>query len=470
MRSVAVRLLLAFAAVAAVAVGTVAYAANQATQESFRTYVEMGGTMYANRIGLSLADYYNETGSWRGVEPYLASLQTGAGDRLILVDRDGTVVADTEQQTEGKRADDLSLNSGTPVTIDGTVVGVLHVLGSAASRPMMGPGMMGRGSPRWTDDSTQMMMTTPEQSFLDSVNSGLLWGAVAAGVLAIGLSLLLTRQIVSPLNALALGSRRIAGGNLSYRVDEGSRDEIGSVARAFNAMAESLERDEVSRRHLLADIAHELRTPLTVIEGTADGILDGVLEPSPEQIGIIKEEAGLLAKLVADLRDLSLAEAGQLRLDRQPEDLADVVAKAVRGFEPEARERGQALTVVPTGQLPLLQIDAGRMAQAVTNLVSNAVRHTPPGGTITVSVGSDPANQGRALVVVTDTGEGIAAEDLPYVFERFFRADKSRSRRSGGSGIGLAIVKQLVEAHGGAVAVESERGKGSSFRISLPIL
>jgi two-component system OmpR family sensor kinase len=433
----------------------------------------MGGTMYAARAATELADFYARADSWRGVEPYLADLRRVPEDRLLVADRGGAVVADTAGQAQGRRAAELGLSEGTAISVGGQQIGSLYVLGDPSTRSgMMGPGMMmGRGNPRATGTQVDAGQTvaTPEESFLAAVNRGLLFGALGAGVLAVALSLLLTRQVVRPLSALAASSRRLAAGDLAHRVEVKSRDEFGDVARAFNAMAESLERDEVARRHLLADVAHELRTPLTVIEGTADGILDGVLEPNPEQIGIIKEEAGLLAKLVADLRDLSLAEAGQLRLDRQPQDLAEVVGRAVRGFEPEARRRGQTLELVVDGPLPPVPVDADRLAQAIGNLVSNAVRHTPSGGRISVSVGRDPADARRALVQVADSGEGIAAEDLPHVFERFYRADKSRSRRSGGSGLGLAIVKQMVEAHGGQVWAQSEQGRGSSFSIALPV-
>ncbi len=469
MRSVAWRLLLAFLAVAAVAVGTVAFVANQTTSEGFRTYVEMGSSMYARRLAQTLADYYARSGSWQSVEGVLANLVRTTDERLVLADAGGTIVADTGRQWAGKRASELSLASGTAVVLGERHLGELYVLSSAVGQGM-GPmgSMMGRagmGMP-WRTDATSTI--TPEESFLADVNRGILLGALSAGALAILLSLLLTRQIVRPLGALAAGARRLQTGDLTHRVQIGSRDELGEVARAFNAMAESLERNESARRHLLADVAHELRTPLTVIEGTADGILDGVLEPTREQIGIIKEEAGLLAKLVADLRDLSLAEAGQLHLDRRPTDLAELIERVARGFEPAARERGQELALNLDGALPPYSVDATRLAQVVKNLLANAVRHTPPGGRLTVTLGADPAAPGWALIVVADTGEGIPAADLPHVFERFYRADKSRSRRSGGSGLGLAIVKQLVEAHGGRVWAESQPGRGSSFAISLP--
>lgn len=471
MRSVAWRLLLAFLAVTAVAVGTVAYAANQATTTGFRQYVEMGHSAYARRVATDLATFYAANGGWRGVEGVLAQYARFPGDRLVLVDAGGQVIADSAGELPGRREQDLGLNSGTPVVVNNQTVGSLYVL-TASAPGGMGHGMMGQG--RMMDQhghgETVTVASTPEEDFLANVNRGLLFGAGGAVLLAVVLSLFLTRQIVRPLASLAAAARRVAGGELGYHVEVRSGDEIGAVASAFNTMSTSLKRNEEARRNLLADIVHELRTPLTVIEGTADGIIDGVLPPTPEQLGIIKEEAGLLAKLVADLRDLSLAEAGRLVLERQPEDLEEVVGRAVRRFEGEARERGVALTLrrAENGDLPPVTIDATRIAQAVGNLISNAIRHTPAGGTVEVVVGRDGERPGGAMVVVSDTGEGIAPEDLPFVFERFYRADKSRSRRSGGSGLGLAIARQLVEAHGGSISAVSEPGRGSSFRILLP--
>ena len=476
MHSVAWRLLLSFLTVIMLGVGVVAYVANQAATSGFQAYVASGGRMYVARTAQSLADYYARVRSWNGVDVVLPALARQADDRLVLADPSGSVIADTGGDWVGRSVAELNLDAPTPIYLGQQQVGELYVLLASPARGLgasNGPAGMGRGmgaGRRAGDTLATAVVQPPEQSFLDSINRAVWLGALGASVLAVALSLLLTRQLTRPLRALAMGARRLAAGDLTYRVPTTSKDEIGEVAEAFNAMATNLERGEQLRRNLLADVAHELNTPLTVIEGTADGMLDGVLPISAEQLEIIREEAGLLSRLVADLRDLSLAEAGQLKLDRQPQDLGDVVAQAVRGFEPLADQRGLRLEISLPAEAPLVEADAVRLAQAVGNLVSNAVRHTPSGGRVSVRVQPDPTRADQALIVVSDTGEGIASDDLPYVFDRFYRADKSRSRRSGGSGLGLAIAKQIVEAHGGRIWAESRVGQGSTFYIALPVL
>ncbi|MHB1132520.1 MAG: sensor histidine kinase [Chloroflexota bacterium] len=466
MRSVAWRVLFACLLAAGVAVGTVAVVFNRAASEGFRTYVQTGSTQYALRVGQDLADYYARNGSWQGVEALLPALTRPFDDRLVVADANGVIVADTAGTGVGSRAAQLGLGQGTAILADRREVGSYYLPSSTVAG--RGQGAMGRGmGPMMGQGNASQPVTTPEDVFVETVNRGLALGAGAAVLLAILLSFLLSRQIVRPLEALASASGRLAAGDHSPRVEVRSQDELGTVATAFNAMAESLDRNEQTRRQLLADVAHELRTPLTIIEGTADGILDGVLEPTPEQIGVIKEEADLLTQLVADLRDLSLAEAGQLRLDLSRLDAGELVARVVRGFEPAAQRKGVRLTMA-AAELPAVEADATRLAQAVGNLLSNAIRHTPAEGEVRVSVGGDTAAAGRVLISVADTGEGIAAADLPLVFERFYRVDKSRARRSGGSGLGLAIAKQIVAGHGGRIWAESTPGRGSTFFIEVP--
>jgi len=320
------------------------------------------------------------------------------------------------------------------------------------------------------------VMGTPERDFLQSVNNSIWIGGLVAVAVALAISVLMARQIALPLRTLTLAAKRIAGGDLSQRVHANSRDEIGELASAFNSMAESLSRNELLRRNMVADIAHELRTPLSVIQGNLEAMLDGVVQPSWENISSIHEETLVLARLVSDLRELSLAEAGQLKLQKEKADLSDVVRKVVSKYRPSAREKGVNLEMEIADSLPMLSIDGQRICQVVGNLLSNAVRHTEPGGKITVSIRRADALKAQAgktisslVTSVADTGSGISPEELPFVFERFYRLDKSRARSSGGSGIGLAIVKHLVEAHGGRVWVESEVGKGSIFSFELPL-
>jgi signal transduction histidine kinase len=234
-----------------------------------------------------------------------------------------------------------------------------------------------------------------------------------------------------------------------------------------------LDNSEQSRRRLVSDVAHELRTPLTIIQGTVDGIADGVFQPDKEHLDSIREQTVLLTHLVNDLRELSMAESGQLKLDRHSSDMVDLVQRKITQFEVNASQKNIRLILQAQPAIPSINIDSKRIEQALGNLLSNAIRHTPEGGQITVSlkmVNADSKAEKNSLIVsVTDTGEGIPAEHLPHLFERFYRVETSRSRSEGGAGLGLAIVKQMVQAHGGQVWVESQPGQGSTFYFSLPL-
>jgi len=275
--------------------------------------------------------------------------------------------------------------------------------------------------------------------------------------------------------ALSRGAHHIAEGDLDYRVKIKSKDEIGELALSFNSMADSLEKSKQARRRLATDIAHELRTPLSVIEGMVDGMLDGVFKPTRDNLNSIREETALLTRLIADLRDLSLAESGQLKLELAPTDMVELVRRKLSQAELKARGKNIGLKIHAAGKIPEVKVDSTRIEQVTSNLLDNAIRHTPVKGSVTVSINvvtSDYAHhidQRHLVISVADSGEGIPAEHLPDIFERFYRVENSRSRSAGGVGLGLAIVKQMVEAHGGKVWVESEPGKGSTFYVALPI-
>lgn len=314
-----------------------------------------------------------------------------------------------------------------------------------------------------------MGMGLPEWEFLESVHESLKW--VGAGIVVVGLaaSYALAHSITVPLRKLNSAVQEIARGNYGQRVFIDSGDEVQQLATGFNNMAEALETNNQLRRRLLADIAHELRTPLAVIKGNLEGMLDGVIEADKEQLASLHEETVHLTRLICDLRDLSLAEAGQLTLEKSPTDLRQLVSRSVSMLKPLASEKGIGLES-SLAETPLVGLDASRINQVVYNLLTNAVRYTPAGGRISVAtevIVDDKKDWIR--LTVSDTGQGIAAEDLPHIFDHFYRADKSRNRKSGGSGIGLSIVKTLVETHGGRVEVASELGRGSSFYVLLPV-
>lgn len=292
--------------------------------------------------------------------------------------------------------------------------------------------------------------------------------ALGLPILAVLIGLRTVRGFALPLTDILAAIDAAAEGDLSVRVAEGGRGEMGRLASSFNRMLAELERTERQRRNLTADVAHELRTPLHVIQGNLEGMLDGVYPSTPEQIEATLQESRLLARLVDDLRTLSLAEAGELPLQRGPVDVADLLADAVTSFSGQAEERGIRLGLGAVDDPPLqVNGDADRLDQVLGNLISNALRHTPAGGSVTLAA----RRAGERLTIrVADTGAGIAAEELPFVFDRFWRGDRARTHSDGaGSGLGLSIASQLVQAHGGTLGVQSELGKGTEFVISLPL-
>ncbi len=439
-RSLRLRFFLTFIALAMVTLGSVALFASQKTTNEFQRYVEHGSALRGRRFEGVLGAYYLQTGSWNGVQPLLEQMEQIGGERVVLADETGRVVADSAGKLVGTQA---SRHWTPPVVLlwRGQPVGAFFVdpLGGAGSE---------------------------ETSFLSNVNRGLWLAVIAAGLATVLLTHVVSRRILGPVEALTAAARCMEKGDLSQRVPVQTGDEIGELAHAFNAMAGGLERIEHLRQQMVSDIAHELRTPLTNMRGYLEALRDGVVEPSPEMIASLHEEALLLGRLVDDLQELALAESGQLRLSREPVDVAGAVQQAMSGFQPQADAKGlKLLSTLPPG-LPPVDADPQRLGQVLRNLLRNALAYTPQGGEIEVR-----ARQAGAAVEVTvrDTGIGIAPEHLPYVFERFYRVDQSRARSTGGAGLGLSIVRRLVEAHGGRVWVESQEGKGSTFGFTLPV-
>jgi two-component system sensor histidine kinase BaeS len=279
----------------------------------------------------------------------------------------------------------------------------------------------------------------------------------------------LARSITVPLRRLSLAVEDIERGAFGKKIEVGSKDEIGNLAVAFNKMTETLASNNRLRQRLLADIAHELRTPLAVIQGHLEGMLEGVVELDKEQISSLYDETTQLNRLITELRDLSLAEAGQLTLDKKPTDVNQLVVRVLQMLKPLADEKNITLQSA-LEPLPDMMVDAGRINQILYNLLTNAIRYTPEKGFIRILTGVIKSKEQKLVKIeISDSGAGIPAHDLPHVFNHFYRADQSRNRKSGGSGIGLAIVKQLVEIHGGYVDVESIPNAGSKFKVYLPV-
>ncbi|MFB4419806.1 sensor histidine kinase [Streptomyces sp. QL37] len=298
---------------------------------------------------------------------------------------------------------------------------------------------------------------------------------VAALVLAltVGASILAGVRLVRPLHALTGAAQRMRDGEEPSHVVVAADNEIGRLAAAFNDMSAHRARLEEQRKVMVSDVAHELRTPLSNIRGWLEGAEDGIADVDAMFVSSLLEEAVQLQHIIDDLQDLSAADAGVLRLHPEPVRIEELLAHAVAAHQAQADAAGVGLTVtVPEDHegIPELTADPVRLRQAIGNLVSNAVRHTPAGGRVTLrayAAGAGEADE-KVVLEVADTGRGIAPEDLPYVFDRFWRAEKSRSRRTGGSGLGLAIVRKLVEAHGGTAGVVSTVGQGSVFTLRMP--
>ena len=306
-----------------------------------------------------------------------------------------------------------------------------------------------------------------DQAFDDAVLVALGVAIGAAALTAAGVSWFLSVRIVRPLGQLARAAERIAQGNYGERVPVTGSDELTILAAAFNDMATSLESGELRRRRLLSDLAHELRTPLATIEGYLEGLRDGVIPASDEIWAVLETESGRLRRLVDDLQEVSRAEERQLDLRIGPVSPAELVDAAVRAAEPAFSAKDVALGAEVDERLPQLAADPDRIGEVLANLLDNALRHTAPGGRVSIVA---ERHGGNVDLIVADTGEGISAEHLGRIFERFYRVDSSRARTLGGSGIGLAIARALVEAHGGRIRAESDGdGMGSGFVVTLPV-
>ena len=305
-----------------------------------------------------------------------------------------------------------------------------------------------------------------DSDLADHVSEALLWAGLAAGGVGIIAVALMSRRALAPVRALSAAAEKLGGGDLSQRVLPSSGDEIGRLGHAFNRMAEDLESAERQRKALLADVAHELRTPLSNIGGYVEAMRDGLAEPSADTLEIVQQQVAQLTRLVEDLRLLTLAESGALELHVNPESMNDLLVSVSEAFGPRARANAVAVSYEPAPGIPLALMDRGRVEQVLQNLVENAVTHAPTGGAVTLQLSMGDA--GSVRVSVRDTGEGIDEEALEAVFERFYRVDPSRSRATGGAGLGLTIAKQLIEAQGGRIWAESEPGQGSAFIFELP--
>lgn len=409
--------------------------------------------------------YYQINGSWKGVLNYFDlhdaapgpggpgpqnnAPQGGPGGggalsptfNFLLADAGGNVLIPAGSYQVGQSVPAAKLAQGTAVKVNGKRVGTVLVIGSA---PPLG---------------------SLETQYLNRTNLALLYAALGAALVALLLGIILARTLTHPVRDLTAAIHSMARGDLKQYVPITSRDELGELAAAFNQMSSDLDRLSRARQQMTADIAHDLRTPLTVIGGYVESMRDGVLKPTPERFDIIHGEVQHLQRLVEDLRTLSQADAGELTLNREVVLPSVLLDRTAQSYKDLAVEKKIELEVKSEPGLPPLSLDPDRMAQVFGNLITNALRYTPEGGRIRLTAG----RAAHALVLaVQDNGRGIPAEDLPRIFDRFYRADPARSQE-GESGLGLAIAKSIVEAHGGKISADSQVGQGTTIRIVFPL-
>ena len=471
----AVKVLGTMALVLIIALASASWLIDRIAGQTYRGYLSQAQQRQLTQIAGEVSALYVSGATWTEIQAQLDSstiMMVGSGngqqgggmmgggtmgrgqmhgrtDMMTAAGRQVLVVSPGDGTPLGTRADAVSADQlavGAPVIRDGVTVAL--VVPATSSSPV---GVV-------------------ETAVLAQVQTAVFVSAGLAGLVALALGGFLVWTMLRPLRSLRDGVDQIAHGNLAVAVNVHTNDELGELAGAFNQMATQLQRQEELRRRLMADVAHELRTPLSVIQGNLQAILDGIYPLSADEVRNVYLETELLSRLVDDLHELAQAEAGYLPLDRHPFDLSSAVNQMGSVFARMAQARDIRLRTEVAPDL-IVSADAERIQQVLHNLLGNALRHTPSGGAVTLTAA--PHDAGMARVSIADTGPGVPAEHLPYIFDRFYRADPSRRRPDDpttGAGLGLAIVRALVTAHGGNVGLQSRPGAGATFWFELPLV
>ena len=453
------RLILAFTAALALALagvgGFVGFAAERETDrfqlhnQEFRNY----------RVHRLLASHYAKHQDWEELQPTLEQAGSLYGRRFVVTEPGGRIVGDSHPGDDDHAPKAGRSSRALPIVVNEHQVGFL----------MLAPAESSRNGPPTVALGAEQIREPAASRLASAVKKSLWWtGLVSAGG-GILLVSLMSRRILAPVQALSLAARRLGQGDLSQRVPASGPSEIEHLGHTFNAMAENLQTAEQQRRNLVADVAHELRTPLSNIQGYLEAVNDGMLAADQTTINTLRQQTAHLVTLVEDLRLLAMAEAGALHLNYRMESIGELLADTIEAFRPQAEAGTVQLYLEVAPDLPPVSLDRTRIVQVVGNLLQNAIFHTPPGGTVTVTAGESGADEAGVEVTVADTGPGINPQDLPLVFERFYRVDPSRARTTGGAGLGLTIARQLVETHGGTIRVDSQFGEGARFSFTLPL-
>ncbi len=451
------RLFLSFVLVALISILSLLILVRQGAIQEVRTYMFRGGMAGLEGIVNSLEEYYQNNHSWSGVEQELLTAGQGRrrgnpdsqggmmgmmNQRLLLTDSQGNLLFDTTDPDAVGKIDSLQLQSAIQLQANGEVVGYLVHEGG-------------------------MIFTSGDESELVGrlTRAAYIAAGVATGF-ALLLALLLSARLLKPVRALTLAAQDLAKGDLTQRVDINGGDELALLGRTFNEMASSLDHAEKNRQAMTADIAHELRTPLAVQRAQLEALQDGIHPPTEENLAVLLEQNVLLSRLVTDLRTLAMADAGQLQLEKVPFDLSQLAARVTDRFKPQAAEMKVDLQFSSQGQCQEVVLDPGRVEQIIGNLISNALRHSPENGIVRIHL---ICSKHQAVLSVQDNGPGIPEGAQEKIFERFYRADQSRSRAEGGTGLGLAIARQLAEAQGGQLTASNHPAGGAEFRLLFPI-
>ena len=457
LRSLRSRLIAAMTLVLLATVAALALHARLVVRREFRKLVleQQGG----RAIDVApVAAHYREHGSWRGVEAALARVYEDHGRRILVLDGQGELIASYPPEAAGyaiRRGPGGAISLTRPgqgsaeIRVRGPLARLRETDGRLAGEIYSLPG----------DQRSESFRSA---SFPVSVERWLLLGMAVALLAALALSSTLVRRLLAPVDALTAGARALAAGDLDARVAARGGDEVAELARSFNAMAENLQRNEAVRQRMVSDLAHELRTPLTTMKARAEAAQDGLLANDASFLASLGEDITSLGRLVEDLQQLSLAQAGRLRLDVGDVQLDTVVRRVIAAVQPEAERRGISLRIDVPGT-PAAHADGERIVQVLRNLVVNAICHARK--TVEVRVAE---HQEHIEVRVADDGEGVPLDVADRVFDRFVRADPSRSRATGGTGLGLAIARELIQLQGGAIELENFPGRGATFAFTLP--
>jgi len=390
----------------------------------------------------NLIEIYATHDGWEGITPQEINALTDKSPRSFTVlDNDGYVVIPSSTNKKGVEIPHKELSEGIPIEIDGNIVGNIVSTGGN-------------------------LRSTLAESFSQAIDQSLIIGGAAAVVISLIVGVVFSFGLSKRIRVLSKAAKSIAQGEFKEKIEVKSKDEISDLAITFNQMSAKLDRMQTVRRQMTADIAHELRTPLSIILGRAETLAEGVLAPTQEVYEVIYSESLRMNRLVEDLRTLSLTDACELKLEKCAVNICSLLYDIINASENQSMEKGITINAHYQNQIPEIQADPDRLKQVFNNLINNAIRHTQKKGEIFIIC---ERLENNIIIRIKDTGSGIPKEDLPYIFDRFYRGDKARERDSGGSGLGLAIAKSLVEAHHGRINVTSVLGEGTQFMISLPI-